>query len=36
MQPESIEFRQGDRESPHTRLAYLQDDTDWHRQLLWP
>ena len=36
VQPESVEFWQGDQERRHTRLVYLREDAGWRRQLLWP
>lgn len=36
VQPESVEFWQGDQERRHTRLVHLREDAGRRRQLLWP
>ncbi|MFI6339355.1 pyridoxine 5'-phosphate oxidase C-terminal domain-containing protein [Streptomyces sp. NPDC050535] len=36
LRPESVEFRQGDKERRHTRLAHLRDGSGWTKRLLWP
>lgn len=36
LRPDSVEFRQGDKERRHTRLAYLATPEGWTKQLLWP
>jgi len=36
VQPESVEFWQGDKERRHTRLVYLREGGGWRKQLLWP
>ncbi|HEX5595823.1 MAG TPA: pyridoxal 5'-phosphate synthase [Micromonosporaceae bacterium] len=36
VQPETVEFWQGDAERQHLRLRYRRDDGGWLRELLWP
>ncbi|MGW3492666.1 pyridoxine/pyridoxamine 5'-phosphate oxidase [Streptomyces sp. NPDC001020] len=36
LQPEEVEFFQGDGERRHVRLVYRRTDGGWGRQLLWP
>lgn len=36
LQPEEVEFFQGDAQRRHVRLVYRRTGTDWHTELLWP
>ncbi|MEV6528589.1 MULTISPECIES: pyridoxine/pyridoxamine 5'-phosphate oxidase [Streptomyces] len=36
LQPEEVEFFQGDARRRHVRLVYRRTGTDWHTELLWP
>ncbi|MGF1432319.1 pyridoxine/pyridoxamine 5'-phosphate oxidase [Kitasatospora sp. LaBMicrA B282] len=36
VQPETVEFWQGDRQRRHTRLVYRATGDGWAKQLLWP
>ncbi|WUH95077.1 pyridoxal 5'-phosphate synthase [Streptomyces sp. NBC_00433] len=36
LQPDSVEFWQGDRDRRHTRVEYARTDDGWKRGLLWP
>jgi len=36
LQPEEVEFFQGDAERRHVRLVYRRTDGGWARELLWP
>ncbi|MCX4575733.1 pyridoxal 5'-phosphate synthase [Streptomyces sp. NBC_01571] len=36
LQPEEVEFFQGDARRRHVRLVYRRAGPDWHTELLWP
>ncbi|MFF9509849.1 pyridoxal 5'-phosphate synthase [Streptomyces sp. NPDC014724] len=36
VEPQEVEFFQGDAERRHVRLRYRRDGADWTRELLWP